>query len=238
VPGGRPLAVADPGGAGDVFWGNPSHTQLTFGEHQPGLGWSVPQQLGGQLASYPSPVISADGALHVFWKSPGGTFWQVVRGQDGLWGTPENLGMRRLRSRPLASSQPDGRVGVYWLNSGRTAVETAVQSTNGRWRGPYSLGGAKPSSLPVPVSAGRLIHFFFEGTAARLWQLVPTWYDQPGDSPPLRARGLESGPFVAIDPDARNVDVFWKGPAGRLWWLRVSSGNSTSHPQRIGGPMS
>ena len=236
--GSRPLAVADPNGIVDVFWENSGTAQLSFGEHQQGLGWSNAQQLGGRLASYPSPVISADGALHVFWKNPAGALWQIARGPDGLWGAPESLGMKRLGSRPQAISQPDGRVEVYWLNPGKTSVETAVLTARGRWRGPFKLGGDAPSSLPVPVSAGRQISVFFMGRAGRLWQLVPTRSDRPGDPPQLVTRGLQSGPFAAIDPDQRHVDVFWKGPAGRLWWLRPASGNGASSPQEVGGPMS
>jgi Domain of unknown function (DUF1906) len=236
--GSRPLAVADPNGIVDVFWENSSTAQLSFGEHRQGLGWSNAQQLGGRLASYPSPVISADGALHVFWKNPAGALWQIARGADGLWGAPESLGMKRLGSRPQAISQPDGRVEVYWLNPGKTAVETAALTARGHWRGPFNLGGDAPSSLPVPVSAGWQINVFFMGEAGRLWQLVPTRFDRPGDPPQLVTRGLQSGPFAAIDPDQRHVDVFWKGPAGRLWWLRPASGNGTSSPQEVGGPMS
>jgi hypothetical protein len=238
VLGSRPLAVADPSGVVDVFWENSRNAQLTFGEHVLGLGWSNAQQLGGRLASYPSPVIDAGGALHVFWKNPAGALWQIVRGPDYLWGAPESLGMKVLGSRPQAMSQPDGRVEVYWLNSSKTAVETAALTARGRWRGPFKLGGDKPSSLPVPVTAGKQINVFFMGKAGRLWQLVPTRYDRPGDPPQLVAHGLQSGPFAAIDPDQRHVDVFWKGPVGRLWWLRSSSGNGAASPQEIGGPMS
>jgi uncharacterized protein YbdZ (MbtH family) len=235
--GSRPLAVADPNGIVDVFWENSSTAQLSFGEHQQGLGWSNAQSLGGRLASYPSPLFSADGALHVFWKNPAGALWQIIRGPDDLWGAPESLGMKRLGSRPQAIPQPDGRVEVYWLNPGKTAIETAALTARGRWRGPFKLGGDAPSSLPVPVSAGRQINVFFMGKAGRLWQLVPTCFDRPGDPPKLVTRGLQSGPFAAIDPDQRHVDVFWKGPAGRLWWLRPASGNGTSSPQEVGGPM-
>lgn len=236
--GSRPLAVADPNGVVDVFWENSSTAQLSFGEHQPGVGWSNAQQLGGRLASYPSPVISADGALHVFWKNPAGALWQIIRDPDGLWGAPESLGMQRLGSRPEAISQPDGRVEVYWLNPGKTAVETAALTARGQWRGPFKLGGDTPSSLPVPVSAGRQISVFFMGQAGRLWQLVPTRYDRPGDPPQLVTRGLQSGPFASIDPDQRRVDVFWKGPGGRLWWLRPASGSGKSSAHEVGGPMS
>jgi len=236
--GSRPLAVADPAGVVDVFWVNSGTAQLSFGEHQPGLGWSNAQQLGGRLASYPSPVISADGSLHVFWKNPAGALWQIARGPDGLWGAPESLGMKRLGSRPQALSQPDGRVEVYWLNPAKTAVETAVLTVRGHWRGPVKLGGDQPSSLPVPVSAGQQIDVFFMGQAGRLWQLVPTRYDGAGDPPQLVTRGLQSGPFTAMDPDARHVDVFWKGPAGRLWWLRTGPGSGKPRPQQVGGPMS
>jgi hypothetical protein len=236
--GGRPLAVADPTGVVDVFWANSRDAQLSFGEHQQGLGWSNAQQLGGRLASYPSPVISADGALHVFWKNPGGALWQIVRGPDGLWGAPESRGMKRLGSRPQAISLPDGRVEVYWLNPAKTAVETAALTARGHWRGPFKLGGDQPASLPVPVSAGKQTDVFFLGQAGRLWQLVPTRYDRPGDPPQLVTRGLQSGPFTAMDPDARAVDVFWKGPGGRLWWLRTGSGAGKPSPQQVGGPMS
>ena len=234
----RPLAVADPDGVIDVFWKNPAGGQLSFGEHQQGLGWSNAQQLGGRLASYPSPVLSADGALRVFWKNPAGALWEMVRGPDGLWGAPESLGMKRLGTRPQAISQPDGRVEVYWLNPRKTAIETAALTTHGRWRGPVKLGGDRPASWPVPVSAGSQIDVFFMGQAGRLWRLVPTRDDRPGDPPQQVTRGLQAGPFVAVDPDQRHADVFWKGPGGRLWWLRASSGSATTSPQKVGGPMS
>src|SRR4029077_17567040 len=59
--GSGPRAVAQPDGTIDVFWHGSADDRLWHGQYLPGAGWSGPQGLGGDLASSPSPVVSAPG---------------------------------------------------------------------------------------------------------------------------------------------------------------------------------
>ena len=236
VLGGRPMAVAQPTGVIDVFWKSPG-AHLSFGEYSQAQGWSSPQWLAGRLASYPSPVISSRGVIQVFWKGQGGGLWHVGRGRNGRWSAPGNLGMGQLGSRPQATAQPNGKVEVFWRRHDKTAILTGFLTATGHWRGPISLGGGMPLSLPTPVSAGGLVHVLFSGDDGRLWQLVATRSGGPGGRPQLVAKRLESAPFAVIGSGGARIDVFWKGSGGQLWWLRMSRGTRVPDPRELDGPM-
>jgi Rv2525c-like, glycoside hydrolase-like domain len=234
--GGNPRAVTRPGGAVLVFWRDP-RGGLSYAEHRQAVGWTARQSLGGSVAADPAPVISSPGVVQVFWADPTGALWHATRGLAGQWGSPATLRGARLSGSPQAAAGPGGAVRVFWVDDDGTGLMAGSLTVDGHWRGPYRLGGGHPSSPLVPAVAGGRVRAFFRGAAGRLWRLSLARAGQPDVRSHLVASRVGLGPFVAVDPAGRAIDVFWGGLGGDLWWLRMTPAGRTSGAGIISGPV-
>jgi peptidoglycan/xylan/chitin deacetylase (PgdA/CDA1 family) len=140
VLGSGPAATGQLSGAVDVFWRGSTGDNLWHAYFVPGVGWRGPQNLGGSLASDPSPVTSAPGTVDVFWKGTDGHLWHVYRLAGTGWSRAASLGMGILGSRPWTTGRPDGAVDVFWRGSTGDNLWHAYYAS-GSWHGPQNLGG-------------------------------------------------------------------------------------------------
>jgi hypothetical protein len=148
------------------------------------------------------------------------------------------LGGARLGGAPQAAAAPGGAVAVFWVDDDATGLMAGSVTADGRWPGPYRLGGGHPSSSLIPAVAGGRVQAYFRGAAGRLWMLGPARPGQPDVRSQLVASRVGLGPFAAVDPAGREIDVFWAGLGRHLWWLRMTPGGATSGARLIGGPVS
>lgn len=235
--GSAPRAVAQPDGAIDVFWHGSADDHLWHGQYLPGAGWSGPQGLGGDLASGPSPVVSAAGMTTVLWQGRDKSLWCATRGLLGTWAAPHRLGMGPLGGQPQATAQPDGGVQVYWRGSGNSFIWEAFYRPGTGWFGPRDLGG-DVRSAPWPATATGTVRVLWRGPRhqltyirhrpARQWNAV-AWRGPV----PLKLGWLGSAPFASVGSPAADLHVFWLGRHGRLW-TAVLRKNSRSKPVRLG----
>lgn len=244
--GSAPAAVAMPGGAVDVFWRGSADRHLWHGQYQPGGGWTGPQNLGGNLSSPPSPVISSPGQTSVFFKGADRQLWQVTRGVSGSWSAPGRLGMGPLGGAPLAVAQPTGEIGVYWQGSADTHLWEGYYQPGHGWRGPVSLGGTLTSG-PWPVAAAGTVRVFWRGQRGQLYvdkhRAGVSWGAAGWDGPlALKVPALiAKRPFAAAGPAGGVAWAFWWDTASRLWASSLAHGGWTSPnglttPTGAGGP--
>ncbi|HEX6934379.1 MAG TPA: glycoside hydrolase domain-containing protein [Streptosporangiaceae bacterium] len=236
--GSAPRAVAQPDGAIDVFWHGSADDHLWHGQYLPGVGWSGPQGLGGDLASGPSPVVSSAGRTTVVWKGRDASLWCVTRGLLGTWTPPRRLGMGPLGGPPLATAQPDGGVQVYWRGSDSSFIWEAFYRPGTGWSGPRDLGGDARSG-PWPVTATGTVRVLWRGPGHRLTyirhRLARQWNVVAWLGPvPLRLGWADSAPFASVGGPAADLHVFWLGRHGALWTAALKK-NSWGKPVLLGG---
>jgi hypothetical protein len=239
--GGAPYAVAQQNGTIDVFWkGAGADPSLEHAWQNPGSSWSGPQNLGGNLASDPSPVTSSPGVVDVFFEGSDQALWHAYFSPSGGWHNASRLGMGPLGSGPHATGQLDGTIDVFWKSTGTTpSLEHAWYNAGQGWSGPQSLGGAgEVASAPVAVSSSPgTVEVLFQGVNGGLY-----WaYFTPSTSwhAPARvsAMGVLGGPPFATGEVSGTTDVFWKGTGSTaaLWHGWVNSGPTWQGPQNLGG---
>ncbi len=238
VLGSDPRAVAQPGGAIDVFWRGSADDHLWHGQYLPGAGWHGPQGLGGDLASGPTPVVSSPGTTTVLWKGRDASLWCVRRGLLGRWSAPRSLGMGPLGGQPQATAQSGGGIQVYWHGSGNSFIWEGFYRPGAGWLGPRDLGG-RVRSVPWPATADRTVHVLWRGAGYRLtyikhllghgWNVVE-WRGPV----PLRLSSLASGPFAAVGSPGAPLQVFWPGRSGGLWAAALRGGTWT-RPVKLAG---
>ncbi len=237
VLGSAPRAVAQPDGAVDVFWHGSADDHLWHGQYLPGSGWSGPQGLGGDLASVPSPVVSAAGTTTVVWKGLDKSLWCVTRGLVGTWAPPRRLGMGPLGGPPQATAQPDGGVQVYWRGSGNSFIWEAFYRPGTGWFGPRDLGGNVRSAL-WPATATGTVRVLWRGPGHRLTYIrhrsARQWNALSWRGPvPLKLGWLGSAPFASVGSPGADLHVFWLGRHGKLWTAQLRK-NSWGKPVRLG----
>ena len=241
VLGSAPRAIAQPGGGIDVFWHGSADDHLWHGQFSPGSGWNGPQNLGGQLASAPSPVQSSPGKTEVFWKGADRSLWHVTRDLGGRWDGPVSLGMGPLGGAPQATAQPNGGVQIYWPGSGNAHLWEGFYTPRAGWRGPRDLGGTVQSA-PWPVTAGGTVRVLWTGPRRELTvlrHLQRSGWNAVGWQGPLMLHvgQVASAPFAAVgSPDAA-VRVFWRGRDGRLWTATLT-GRGWTGPVRLAAAVS
>ena len=240
--GGAPYAVAQQNGTIDVFWkGAGANPSLWHAWQNPGSSsWAGPQNLGGDLASDPSPVTSSPGVVDVFFEGSDQALWHAYFLPSSGWHSASRLGMGPLGSGPHATGQLDGTIDVFWKSVGTTpSVEHAWYNAGPGWSGPQSLGGAgEVASAPVAVtSSPGTVEVLFQGVNGGLY-----WsYYTPSTSwhAPARvsAMGVLGGPPFATGEVSGTTDVFWKGGGAdpALWHGWVNSGTTWQGPQDLGG---
>jgi hypothetical protein len=238
VLGSGPRAVAQPDGVIDVFWHGFADDHLWHGQYIPGTGWTGPQGLGGDLASSPSPVVSAPGSTTVVWKGKDTSLWCVTRGLLGIWSPPRRLGMGPLGGQPQATAQPNGGIQVYWRGSGNSFIWEAFYRPGAGWLGPRDLGG-EVRSVPWPATAAGTVRVLWRGPGHRLTyirhRLAAKWNAVEWSGPvPLKLGWLGSAPFAAVGSPGADLHVFWKGRHGGLWTADLRKGG-WSRPTRLGG---
>jgi hypothetical protein len=234
ILGGAPRAVAQPNGVIDVFWRGSADDHLWHGEFNPGRGWTGPQELGGSLASYPSPVESSPGRVSVFWQGTDDQLWHVVRRLGGHWSRPESLGMGPLGSSVHATAQPDGSIEVFWQGTAPHQVWGALRGRGGRWSGPRNLGG-RVYDTPWPVTAGGAVRVLWRGPGSLLWmslQRARRWA-----ATGLGLGRLASAPFAAVGAPGDRLNVFWKGRSGELWWAEQRRNGTWRTERSLGGQL-
>ena len=238
VLGSNPRAVAQPGGAIDVFWRGSADDHLWHGQYLPGSGWHGPQGLGGDLASVPAPVVSSPGTTTVLWKGRDRSLWRVTRGVSGRWSAPRSLGMGPLGGQPHATAQPAGGIQVYWHGSGNSFVWEAFYRPGSGWLGPRDLGG-QVRSVPWPATADGTVHVLWRGAGNRLTDISHLaghgWNALEWHGPvPLRRSSLGSAPFAAVGSPAAALYVFWPGSRGGLWVAALRAAKWTVPVRLVG----
>jgi hypothetical protein len=232
--GSRPVAVAEADGVMDVFWQGSVGSSLWHARFTPGGGWAGPQNLGGALASDPSPAVSGGGTVSVFWRGTDGHLWQTLQSPGLPWRRPASLGMGRLGGGPDATGGVDGTIDVLWNGTvkARASLWQATYTAGSGW-GSQSLLAAGVASEPFAVAptAGSA-DVFWMGTNGGLW-----WAARQGGiwqtAVPLATGKLASGPFAAAQGNGM-IDVFWRGLADSgLWQARYSG--SWVGPVDLGG---
>ncbi len=235
IAGSAPRAVAR-GGVIDVFWRGSADDHLWHGEYAPGDGWSGPQDLGGSLASPPSPVVAGSGRIDVFWKGRDASLWYTASASGARWSAPASLGMGPLGGPPMATAQPDGAVQVCWAGSGNPHVWEGFYQPGRGWRGPRDLGGVLRSA-PWPVTAGGVARVLWLGPGHALdgiehrpggeWNRSG-WRVQPS----LRGAWVAAAPFAAAGGRGQVLRAFWQGRGGWLWAAALAS-DRWSAPRRL-----
>lgn len=237
IIGGQPVAVARPDGLVDVFWKGSHDDHLWVGQFAPSTGWTGPQDLGGSLASTPSPVDTTAGETEVFFQGSNGNLWRVARPVGGGWSRPADIGMGILGGQAQAVALLSGAVDVFWRGSTSPHYVWAAFLVPGRAiRGPVRLNGSISLS-PWPVAAAGTAGIFFRGTDGGLW-VIPG-HSGGGWAAPVRMHmgGLTAGPFAAVGTGTNAYEVFWRGPGGRLRAARLS-GDRWTGPQNLHGRVS
>ena len=232
--GSRPVAVAQADGIMDVFWQGSVGSSLWHARFTPGGGWAGPQNLGGALASDPSPAVSGGGTVSVFWRGTDGHLWQTLQSPGLRWPRPASLGMGKLGGGPDATGEVNGTIDVFWNGTvkARASLWHATYTAGSGW-GSQSLLAAGVASEPFAVAptAGSA-DVFWMGTNGGLW-----WAARQGgawqNAVPLATGKLASGPFAAAQGNGM-IDVFWRGLADSgLWQARYSG--SWVGPVDLGG---
>jgi Domain of unknown function (DUF1906) len=233
VIGSAPRAVAQPNGVIDVFWRGSADDHLWHAEYNPGRGWAGPQNLGGSLASQPSPVTSTPGRTTVFWEGTNGQLFHVTRYLGGHWSQPISLGMGPLGGSVHATAEPDGKIQVVWRGTAPHQVWGAVRSPTGRWTGPRSLR-ARIVNTPWPVTIFGGVRVFWRGPHNRMLMSLRRGGRWAG---PVRLGiwRLQGSPFAAIGTGAGPLEVFWKGKSDLLWWSELTPDGNWTEPRSLGG---
>jgi hypothetical protein len=212
----------------------------------PNTGWAHEwTSLGGSLESVPAVGRNADGRLEVFVRGGGNnSIWHIFQtAPNNGWSGWFDLGVGGLpMAAPVVARNADGRLEVFSImapdeeNKGQLFHNFQdVPSAN--FSGWESLGRPPGKSPNVELvrpgwdSAfpqfdvgrnfdGRLEAFAVTkgGTLWHTWQLEPNsrrpWSPwAPLESPP---GGLDKAPVVALNVGG-NLEVFSRGPDGRVW---------------------
>jgi len=239
---GVPAAVSQPDGVIDVFWRGYGGTQLWHAQYTPAVGWAGPQDLNGDLASDPYPVVTPSGDVQVFWMGAGDSnLWRIVRGGvSGTWGGPQDLGMGPLDGAPQAIPLASGEIDVFWRQLARPRwLEEAVLRPGAPPVGPVNPGGALGQLLqPWPVFAAGSEWLVFQGRLGGLRQVRlgadGTW---TASAWVQGVAGLLSAPFAATGPASAPLEVFWTGTDGHLWVEQFTQAGGFSEPAQL-GPLS
>jgi len=238
-PVGVPKAVALPNGVIDVFWRALGGIHLWHAQYQPGSGWFGPQNLRGNLASDPYPVVTSSGAVQVFWTGAKDlNLWRDVRGGvSGTWSGPQELGMGPLAGAPQAVALANGNIDVSWRRLTRPRfIELAVLQPGGPTSGPVNPGGALGQLLqPWPVVAAGNVWLVFQGRLGGLRQVQAA--ADGGWSASVWVRGvagLLSAPFAAAGPASAPLEVFWTGTDGHLWTEQFTNSGGWARPVQLG----
>jgi Domain of unknown function (DUF1906) len=232
--GSRPVAVAQADGVMDVFWQGSVGSNLWHARFTPGGGWAGPQNLGGALASDPSPAVSGGGTVSVFWRGTDGQLWQTLQSPGLSWRRPASLGVGKLGGGPDATGEVNGTIDVFWNGTvkARASLWHATYTAGSGW-GSQSLLAAGVASEPFAVApTAGAADVFWMGSDGGLWWAARaggTWQN----AVPLATGKLASGPFAAAQGSGV-IDVFWRGLADSgLWQARYSG--SWAGPVDLGG---
>jgi hypothetical protein len=238
--GGRPVAVAQVDGVIDVFWPGSGDLSLWHARYTPGSGWAGPQDLGGSLASGPSPAVSNGSTVSVFWRGTDGHLWQTLQSPGMPWQQPANLGMGKLGGAPDATGEVNGAIDVFWPGTRPASLWHATYAPGPGWDSESLLlstgltTGAGSAPFALASSAGS-VNVFWKGTGGGLWwaaRLGSAWQAPV----PLPMGTLGGGPFAAAQGDGI-IDVFWHGSGdSNLWHSRYTG--SWASPGALGGAAS
>jgi|GEM_PF-2433903 len=234
--GGAPQVVGQPSGTIDVFWRG-ANNQLWHAWQNPGGPWEGPQDLGGSMASDPSPTVSAPGQVDVLWKGSDGNLWLTAYQPGAGWMAPNDLGFGPLGGGPQAVGQSSGTIDVFW-DGASGQLWHAWYNPGSAWAGPQDLGGTLASDPSPTVTSAGHVDVFWKGSDGNLWEA----YYQPGGSwvspVDLGFGPLGGGPHAAGQPSG-TVDVFWLGYGNaELWHAWSLNGSTWAGPQNLGGSLS
>lgn len=221
-----PRTVVQAGGVIDVFWRGSADNHLWHAQYTPGHGWHGPQNLGGDLASLPTPAVSSAGVTTVFWKGTDKSLWYVHRDLRGVWSRPASLGMQPMGGAPRTTGQSDGGVEVYWKGTGSSRLWEAFYQPGRGWRGPRDLGGSV-RSVPWPMPAVGTVQVMWRGPDHRLHQVSHIngkgWNDAGWKGPVTAPLGwAASGIFSAVRGPGKKVLIFWMGSGRTLWSVSLT----------------
>jgi hypothetical protein len=185
---------------------------------------------GSGILTRPAIGVDSSGDKFIFWQGTDqrlresyyvGSRQDVVR--IGLAG--------KIYSAPAVAVHSNGAQDVFWEGGNGRLWETWWR---GSWHTAVDLKTPKLTSDPAAgIDAAGHEWVFWRGTKNSLWGIR---YNGKAWGHPFRVRGtgtLTSGPGVAVDPDAKAVEVFYRGADKGLWeetltgkrWVRTKLGD-------------
>ena len=198
----------------DVFWRGSADDHLWHGQFLPGSGWNGPQGLGGELASAPSPVVSAPGTTTVLWKGATRACGASRAATRPLVGAaqPRNGPARRPAAGDRAAGRRHpgllARLGqLLRLGGLLPAGDRLARAAGPRRPGPVgALAGDRGRHRAGAVARARSQADYIRHRRGRRWNLAE-WQGPV----PLPASWLGSAPFAAVGSPGAALQVFWAG---------------------------
>jgi hypothetical protein len=185
---------------------------------------------GSGISTRPAVGMDAAGGRFTFWRGAGHRLWEsyeVSTSQHVVMVVPAG----KIYSAPAVAVHGNGEQDVFWKGGDGRLWETWY---TGRWHRAVDLKTPKLTSDPTAgVDSAGHEWVFWRGPHNRLWGLR---YNGKAWGHPFRVSGtgrLTSDPGVAVNPDGKGVEVFYRGGDKGLWaesatgkrWVKTKLGH-------------
>lgn len=230
APSGAAPGITTPGPAPGITTAGPVSMTFTLAPPPPPPP-SSQRFIGTGISTRPAAGVDSAGARFIFWRGRDHRLWEsyyVGSGQRLVTVGPAG----KIYSAPAVAVHGNGNQDVFWKGGDGRLWETWW---NGTWHAAVDLKTPKLISDPTAgVDSAGHAWVFWRGKKQSLFGLR---YNGRAWGHPFRVRGtgrVTSDPGVAVNPDGKGVDVFYRGGDKGLWaeamtgrrWVKTKLGHS------------